>query len=94
MADLSQLRSSVEKTKQSLALAIDEHRIKQDALHKLRIEVEQRHLEVDDGQHHVDRVQADVEQEENRLSRVRDKNGVVLNSFFFSKSYDIFFAHW
>ncbi|XP_071802361.1 uncharacterized protein [Asterias amurensis] len=69
-ADLSQLRSSVEKTKQSLALAIDEHRIKQDALHKLRIEVEQRHLEVDDGQRHVDRVQADVEQEENRLSRM------------------------
>ncbi len=73
-ADLAQLRSSVEKTKQSLALATDEHRIRQEALHKLRVEVEKRHLEVDDGQRHVDRVQADVEQEENRLSRVRDKN--------------------
>ncbi|XP_022094925.1 centriolin-like [Acanthaster planci] len=69
-ADLARLHSSVEKTQQTLLQLADEHKTKQEALQRLKRAVVERHQEVESGQHHVERVQADVEQEENRLSRL------------------------
>ena len=70
-ADLAQLRSSIEKTQQALVRVTDEHKTKQEALERLRRVVVEHHQEAESGQQHVVQVQADVEQEENRLSRVR-----------------------